>query len=204
MPELAPTDVQQFTNGVLSAAAPETQRMLDAALSAARRDVRWFVSPIVYGDVITLNGTGTDRLRLPTKQVINLDAVTSDGVALDPVNDVLLDCESDNLLILNPSGPAGLGRFSNQVNGITVTMDHGFPEDSSEAPQGYTGLDAADWRQAILSLVVNISQIVAAGRPDSELASKQIDDVVYAWGATQGLASIEHILVQFRLLYKWV
>jgi hypothetical protein len=198
MPELAPSDVQQFAGGRLSASNPETQRMLDAALAAARRDVRWNVSPIIYGDVITLNGTGTDRLRLPTKQVINLDAVTNDGVALDPVNDVTLDCETPNLLILNS------GRWSNKVNGITVTMDHGFPEDSSEAPQDYKGLIAADWRQAILALVVNISQIVAAGRPDSELASKQIDDVVYQWGATTGLASIENILSHYRLLYKWV
>jgi hypothetical protein len=198
MPELTPTDVEQFTGGRLSATASETQRMLDAALSAARRDVRWFVSPIIYGDVITLNGTGCNRLRLPTKQVIHLDAITNDGVALDPVNDVLLDCESDNLLYKNS------GVFSNQVNGITVTMDHGFPEDFSEAPSGYKGLIAADWRQAILALVVNISQIVAAGRPDSELASKQVDDVIYAWGATQGLASIENILSHYRLLYKWV
>lgn len=198
MPELAPSDVEQFTGGRLSAANPETQRMLDAALAAARRDVRWNVSPIMYGDVITLNGTGTDRLRLPTKQVITLDAIISDGVALDPVTDVTLDCETPNLLYKNS------GVWSNRINGVVVTMDHGFPEAGSEAPQGYKGLIAADWRQAILSLVVNISQIVAAGRPDSELDSKQIDDVIYQWGATQGLASIENILAHYRLLYKWV
>jgi hypothetical protein len=162
--------------------------------------VRWCVSPVVNGDVITLNGTGTNRLRLPTKQVINLHSITSDGVSLDPVNDVTLDCESDNLLIKNS------GVFSNQYNGITVVMDHGFPEDGPAAQSitGSTAPIAADWRQAILSLVVNISQIVAAGRPDSELASKQIDDVVYAWGASTGLASIENILSKYRLLYRWV
>jgi hypothetical protein len=201
--ELAPSDVERFTGGLLSASDPETQRMLDAALAAARRDVRWFVSPIVYNDVITLNGTGTDRLRLPTKQVINLHSVTSDGVALVPGTDVILDSESDNLLINTT------GRFSNQYNGVVVTMDHGFPEDAATAESlitTSTGLPAtaADWRQAVLSLVVNISQIAAVGRPDSELASKQVDDVVYAWGATQGLASIESILVAYRLLYKWV
>lgn len=200
MPELAPSDVEQFTGGRISAASPETQRMLDAALAVARRDVRWFVSPVLTGDVITLNGTGTNRLRLPTKQVINLDAITNDGVSLDPATDVTLDCETPNLLYINS------GVWSNKVNGVVVTMDHGFPESwaAAEAISDYTGSIAADWRQAILSLVVNISQIVAAGRPDSELASKQIDDVVYAWGATTGLASIENILVEYRLLYKWV
>jgi hypothetical protein len=200
MAELAPSDVAQFTNGVLSATAPETQRMLWAALSVARRDVRWFVSPAKAADVITLNGTGTNRLRLPTKQVINLDAITNDGVSLNPATDVTLDCETPNLLYINS------GVWSNQVNGIVVTMDHGFPEDvdAASAFPGFTGSLAADWRQAILSLVVNISQIVAAGRADSELDSKQIDDVVYQWGATRGLASIESILVEYRLLYKWV
>jgi hypothetical protein len=199
MPELAPSDVEQFTGGRLSAAAPETQRMLDAALSTARRDVRWHVSPVAT-DVITLNGTGTNRLRLPTKQVINIDAITNDGVALNPTTDVTLDCETPNLLIKN------VGVFSNQYNGVVVTMDHGFPENTAAAKAitGFTGSTADDWRQAILALVVNISQIVAAGRPDSELESKQIDDVIYAWGATQGLASIENILAHYRILYKWV
>lgn len=200
MAELSPSDVEQFTGGMLSATAPETQRMLDSALAVARRDVRWRVSPVIVDDVVTLNGTGTNRLRLPTKQVITIDAITSDGVSLDPVNDVTLDCESDNLLIKN------VGVFSNQYNGVVVTMDHGFPENSAAAASivGFTGSTASDWRQAILSLVVNISQIVAAGRPDSELSSKQVDDVVYQWGATQGLASIENILAEYRLLYKWV
>jgi hypothetical protein len=200
MPELAPSDVEQFTGGRISAASTETQRMLDAALTVARQDVRWLVSPVITGDVITLNGTGDTRLRLPTKQVINIDAITNDGVALDPATDVTLDCETPNLLHINA------GRWSNKVNGVVVTMDHGFPESSAaaEALSDYKGLIAADWRQAILSLVVNISQILDAGRADSELDSKQIDDVVYQWGATQGMASIENILAKYRLLYKWV
>lgn len=174
--------------------------MLDVALSVARRDVRWFVSPVIVGDVITLNGTGTNRLRLPTKQVISLDSITNDGVSLDPVNDVTLDCETPNLLYKNS------GVWSNHINGVVVTMDHGFPEDDTAAAllDGYTGSTAADWRQAILSLVSNISQISAAGRADSELDSKQIDDVVYRWGDVPGMASIEPILAKYRLLYKWV
>lgn len=200
MPELAPCDVEQYTGGLLSASNSQTQRMLDVALSAARRDVLWHVSPVVYNNVITLNGTGTNRLRLPTKQVIKLDSITSDGVSLDPVNDVTLDCETPNLLYINS------GRWSNKINGIVVTMDHGFPEDNAAAAliDGYTGETAADWRQAILALVTSISQIEVSGRSDAELDSKQIDDVVYRWGTMQGLVAIEPILAKYRLLYKWV
>lgn len=203
MAELAPADVEQFTGGLLTAGDPETQRMLTAALAVARRDVRWFVSPTQLGAVVTLNGHGGTRLRLPTKQVINLTSVTNDGVALVVGTDVILDPESDNVLI-NLTG-----RFSVQYAGIVVVMDHGFPENAAVAAT-VTGFNAAtmttadDWRQAILSLVVNVSQVVAAGRADSELESKQVDNVVYQWGATQGLPSVETILALYRLLYKWV
>jgi hypothetical protein len=200
MGELTATDVETYTNGQLSAANPETQRMLDAALTAARRDVRWNVSPIQTGVTITLNGTGTPFVRLPTKQVISLTDVTSDGVALDPVNDVTLDLESGNLLMLNS------GIWSSSYNGITVTMDHGYPEDAAAAAliHGYTGTLATDWRQAILSLVANLSQIAMVGRSDYELDSKQIDDVVYRWSANPALGSVEPILAKYRLLYLWM
>jgi hypothetical protein len=200
MPELSTSDVEQYTGGLLAANNSETQRMLDTALSVARRDVRWFVSPIVVGDVVTLNGTGCNRLRLPTKQVIQLDSITNDGVTLDPVNDVTLDCETPNLLYINT------GVWSRNVNGVVVTMDHGYPENQAAATAiaGYKGSVAADWRQAILALVANISQINAAGRADSELASKQVDDVIYQWGDVPGMASIEPVLAKYRLLYKWV
>jgi hypothetical protein len=200
MAELSPDDVEQYTQGLLSATDSETPRMLNAALAVARSDVRWFVSPVIMGDVVTLNGNGGQLLRLPTKQVINLTSITNDGVALDPVNDVILDSESGNLLILTN------GRWSNQYNGVVVTMDHGYPEDviAAAAITGYTGPTADDWRQAILALVVNISQIAAIGRPDTELHSKQVADVVYQWGAAESLASIEPILAKYRLLWRWV
>jgi hypothetical protein len=200
MAELAPTDVETYTNGQLAASNPETQRMLNAALTAARRDVYWHVSPISYAATVTINGPGTPYLRLPTKQVIALHSITSDGNPVDPVADVTLDSESGNLLILNT------GCWSNAYNGVVITMDHGFPEDATTAAAitGYTGSIADDWRQAILSLVTNIAQIALVGRSDYELDSKQIDDVVYRWSANPALGAVEPILAKYRLLYKWV
>ena len=200
MAELAPTDVETYTNGQLAASNPETQRMLNAALTAARRDVYWHVSPISYAATVTINGPGTPYLRLPTKQVIALHSITSDGNPVDPVADVTLDSESGTLLILNT------GCWANAYNGGVITMDHGFPEDASTAAAitGYTGSIADDWRQAILSLVTNIAQIALVGRSDYELDSKQIDDVVYRWSANPALGAVEPILAKYRLLYKWV
>jgi hypothetical protein len=200
MGELTTDDVSQYTNGLLSADSDETQRILDAALRTARNDVRWYVSPVIYGDVIKLNGPGTNRLRLPTKQVINLISVTNDGVELDLTNDVILDPESQNLLIKTS------GVFSCQYGGVVVTMDHGFPEDAAAAAPipGYTGPYASDWRQAILAMCGDISQIATVGRSDCELSSKQIDDVVYRWGLPGGLAAVEPTLSRYRLLWKWI
>jgi len=200
MAELAATDVETYTNGQLSAANSETQRMLSAALTAARRDVRWQVSPVMFNQTITLNGTGSPYLRLPTKQVIAMHSITNDGVAVDPVAGVTLDSESGSLLVMNN------GVWSSQYNGITITWDHGFPENSTAAAAitGYSGSIADDWRQAILSLVTNIAQIALVGRSDYELDSKQIDDVVYRWSANPALAAVEPVLAKYRLLYKWV
>src|SRR5271166_2885207 len=210
MAELSTVDVEAYTNGLLAANDPEVGRMLAAALAAARRDTRWFVSPVKYGDVITLNATGTPYLRLPTKQVINISSITCGGVPVDPVAGVTLDAESGNLLINNNAvwAPTNAASWASNFNSVVVTMDHGFPEDAAAAaaitagPQTvngvYIGSIADDWRQAILALVVNLSQVEAAGRPDSELAEKQIDDVVYRWGATASLGQIEPILARYR------
>lgn len=186
-PELSADVVAEYTQGLLSAGSPQTQYMLDAALTAARRDMRWHVAPVVCSEVISMDGHGGNKLRLPTKNVVQIHAITSDGVAIDPVNDVTYSAEVPNLAILKT------GVWSNQYSGITITWDHGF-----------TNEQAVDWRSAILSLVSNIFQISTVGRSDSELDSKQIDDVVYRWGAGHELGSIEPILAKYRLLSRWV
>lgn len=185
--ELSAAVVQDYTQGQLSAASEQTQYMLDAALSAARRDMRWHVAPVTYGEVVTLDGPGGNKLRLPTKNVVDIHSITSDGVSIDPVSDVSYSADIPNLLVLNT------GVWSCKYSGITITWDHGF-----------TNEQAVDWRSAILSLVTNIFQISVVGRSDSELDSKQIDDVTYQWAAAQQLGSIEPTLAKFRLLGRWV
>lgn len=186
-PELTPTDVAAYTNGQLLATDPQTQTMLNAALAAARNDMRWGVAPVSMGEVITLNGRGGQKLWLPTKNVVQIHSITSDGVSIDPVAGITRDADIPNRVILNT------GTWSCKYSGITVTWDHGF-----------TNAAAADWRNAILALVTNIAQISVLGRSDAELESKDIDDIGYRWAARQALGSVEPTLSKYRLLSAWV
>lgn len=185
--ELTPGDVERYTSGRLKASDPETARMLNAALVAARGDVGWHVSPVAVNQQITLDGPGGRVLRLPTQKIVKLTAITENGVPLDLPSTVVLPAEDQQVIWRKK------GVWTRNFASITVTVDHGYTED-----------EAADWRQAILSIVDQMSTLVAVGRPDSELASKQIDDVVYRWNAAPMLPSVEPILASYRLLRFWI
>lgn len=186
-PDVSVDDVDAYTNGRLSADDPETQVMLNAALAVARNDMRWHVNPVTNGEVGLLNGPGGCHLWLPTKNIVTISAVTSDGVAVDPVAGVVRDADFPNKLI-NLTGP-----WSRQYSGIGITWSHGF-----------TNAQAADWRNALLVLVTNVAQISVLGRSDAELQSKEIDDIGYRWAAQQALGSVEPTLCKYRLLSAWV
>lgn len=185
-PELTPAIVAKYTNGQMAADNPGTQYMLNAALAAARNDMRWHVAPVTFGETISLNGRGGNKLWLPTKSVVEIHSITSDGVSID-LSEITYDADIPNRLILNT------GTWSHNYSGITITWDHGF-----------TNTQAADWRNAILALVTNIAQISVLGRSDAELESKDIDDIGYRWAATQALGSVEPTLAKYRLLSAWV
>jgi hypothetical protein len=204
MAELSPADVAQYTSGRLSPDDPNTAQMLAAALAAARRSVGWFVSPVALGDVITLDNPhatgsywwsggygGGRKLRLPTQKIVNLTSVVDNGNTLDltpMTGDVFTSAQVPWLLTRRH------GCWSSLPGAQTViTLDHGFTED-----------EAVDWRQAILGLVDQMSTVAMIGRPDSELASKQVDDVTYKWNPTPMLPAIEPILARYRLLWGWV
>jgi hypothetical protein len=189
MAELSVNDVDTYTSGLLSADDPRTQYFLNTALAVARQETRWHVSPVYTGVTFTMNGYGSNRLKLPTQMVVNLDSITNNGVSLDPEADVTLDLSGmfHNTLYLNS------GLWSNQINGVVVTMDHGWTEQQ-----------AVDWRNAILALTVNVSEIPIQGRSEQDLLSKQVDEVISRWSDTPGFGSIETTLSKYRLLFEWV
>jgi hypothetical protein len=184
--ELTAADVETFTGGRLTddGGTGEVSRMLTAALAAARRSVGWHVSP-VRRDTLTLDGPRDRILTLPTLHLVELISVTENGIELD------LDKLSWSAG--RPPGFSGsvnirkrnrLG-WSRDYQSITVTMEHGFTEQA-----------AADWREAILSLVDQMSMLpipVGAGRSDADLTRKVVDDVEYAWTADYRRLAIDTI-----------
>jgi hypothetical protein len=62
------------------------------------------------------------------------------------------------------------------------------------ASSGYTEAEAADWRQAVLSMVDQMAALGSTGRADSDLVSKKVDDVTYTYGSPYAAMAQESIL----------
>lgn len=193
MPEISVADVVQFTNGRLADDGPngETQRMLNAALAVARREAGWHVSPVKMDDVVSMDGTGSAELYPPTRRIVNLTAATDDGK--DVLQDTVIPAQMPWKIVRKG------GCWSRDLASIKVTMDH-----------GYTESEAADWRQAILTMVDQMSLLpvsAGTGRSEADVSRKRVDDVEYQWsdGASMALAervifSVESILNGYRLV----
>lgn len=193
MPEIAVADVVQYTKGRLTddGADGETQRLLNAALAVARRDVGWHVSPVKLDDVVAMDGPGGTELHPPTRKIVNISSVTDEGK--DVLQDTVVPAQMPWKIVRKG------GCWSRDLAAITVTMDH-----------GYTEVEAADWRQAILMMVDQMSLLpvsAAAGRSDADLSRKRVDDVEYQWsdGTSIALAekvifSVESVLARYRLV----
>ena len=188
MAELSVDDVEAYTGGRLSASSDETQRLLDAALAAARSEVGWHVSPVKKGDVMVLDGPGwcQHKLRLPTMNIVKLNKITENDVELDLTN-IKVSKQVPWLLVRHH------GYWTHREAAIEIDVDHGFPEEQ-----------CADWRQAVLAMVSDMASVVATGRADSDLASKQVDVVTYDWNPNPGLSSVSNILQGYNVRVAWV
>src|SRR5882762_608481 len=145
--------------------------MLAAALAVARRYAGWHVSPVKMADNITIDGPSSRILVLPTRKIGGGQptSITEDGTLLT----------SGTYKASVGDGP-GLSRpiavrktsgdyWSCEYASIEVVMDH-----------GYTETEAADWRQAVMMMVDQMSLIpVNAGMGASALGlrTKEVDDV---------------------------
>lgn len=169
MAELSVDDVVEFTGGRLED-NDVTQHMLDAALSAARGFVDWHVSPVRLGDKLVLDGPDSRVLVLPTLKLVKLNKIIEDDVELD-LTDLRVSTQPNRTVRIRKK--AHHQGWTCHYSAIEVDLDH-----------GYTEVEAADWRQAILELVDAMSTIPihsASGRSDADLRRKQVDDVEYQW-----------------------
>lgn len=170
MPELDVSDVDSFTGGRLSASDPEVERMLAAALRAARRHCGWSVNPVVADDAVTLDGPGSRILTLPTRRLITLTSLTED--------DTVVDLSTVRWSAGGPPGilerPVSVRKKSNcwwtsYYQGIDVVMTHGYDDE-----------EAADWRYAVLAMVDQMGLALTTGG-ELDILSKKVDDVTYQW-----------------------
>lgn len=165
MPDLTAADLSTYTKGRLPD-NDDTQGLLDAALSAARRWCGWQVCPVETGVTVEVDGPGGRVLSLPTLNLITLSAVSECGVALDVTK--LDKSQRKGTVEKYP-----FGCWTSRAGAISVTMTHGFTE-----------VEAADWRRAVLRLADLMDRDEqATQRNSSDLIRKKIDDVEYQWAA---------------------
>lgn len=192
MGELVPADVELFTGGRLLASDPEVQRMLDAALAAARRECGWHVTPVRLADTVVIDGPCSRMLDLPTRKLLVLTSITEGGtlVSLDSLRVSAAGPRDRPVMVRKRSG----AYWSCEYSDIEVVMDHGFTE-----------VEAVDWRRAVLGMVEQMGSMMTTGRSEADLVSKKVDDVTYTWGASYGamaeesLTSVSSILCDYTL-----
>ena len=197
MADLRGEDVTNFTNGRLDGDDDEVKRMLAAALQVARNHCGWHVSPVKVADTMTVDGPDSSMLFLPTMKIVELTSVTEDGTDLD-VDDIAISAGSGplwrrRLSLRKRSG----GWWTDQYSGIEIVMSHGFTE-----------IEAADWRQGVLSMVDQMSQLpvqAAIGGSTFGQTALRVDDVQINYGnpyaamAEEILFSVNTLLCGFQL-----
>lgn len=183
MAELTAADLSTFTGGRLPNNSATTD-LLNAALAAARRWCGWHVSPVLTGDVVDMDGPGGQVLSLPTLNLTAVTGLTENGVAVDVTK---VDVSRRKGCVYKQSGRC----WSNRFGAISATITHGFTE-----------LEAADWRRAVLELADRMSKQESSERDTDDMIMKQIDDVQYQWAA--GIISTDQrlsgLFSQFRIL----
>ena len=163
MAEIAPEDLSaevltRFGNDDVAA-----QSAINAVLSSARRYCRWHVSPVRTGDVLTLDGTGGRVLDIPTGNLTALTGVTENASVVD----VATLSWSKNGCVRKRSGAC----WSSWYQSIVATITH-----------GYTEVEAADWRRAIIEMVGDVSlRLTDVDSIVGPLKRKKVDDVEYEW-----------------------
>lgn len=195
MAELAESDLEAFSDDRLT--GDEAKRMLAAALIVARRFCMWHVSPVKTAHAFTIDGPGSAVLFLPTKKLGTLTSVEEDGDALDLADIVASAGDGTDMMrrvaLRKRSGAWWTGEYS----GIDLVMTHGFTE-----------LEAGDWRQAIMSMVDQMSLVPVQGGTGASTfgqSSLKVDDVTISYAnpymamAEEVLFSVSHILCEYAL-----
>src|SRR6478752_4688000 len=196
MGEITVNDIGTFTKDRLDPSDPEVARMLAAALVVARRECGWHVSPVRTNQTVTLDGPGSRILWLPSMKVVQLNTISEDGVDLDTDYVSISVGTGDEMLRRVALRKRGAGWWTAEYGAIEINMDHGLTE-----------AQAADWREAIMSMVDAMSLLPvssATGGGGLGLKSERIDDIAYTFDSYASMAeevlfSFSHVLCGYKL-----
>lgn len=166
MGELTTNDVSKHSGGRVIDDGPQgkTAQMLAAALASARGYCGWHVSP-VKTETIVDDGPGGRLLSVKTLKVIGTPTVTEHGTPVDAAWSARAPgCAQKR------NG----GCWSGEFGAIEVTITHGFTE-----------VEAADWRDAICTMVEEMALRAVVdkttGRSARDLTAKKVDDLELNW-----------------------
>jgi hypothetical protein len=174
---LTTEELEAYTNGRL-VDGDESERLLAAAYAAARRYCGWPVT-LTEDDVVTVDGSGGRVLSLPTMYLVELTALSEDGMAWD-----VDDLHWTRSGLVRKRGYAPL-RWTSDFQGVEATITHGYAS-------------APDFEQAVLMIAASMA---GTAREDADLIEKQVDDVRYRWTdrMVESVAG-RHLLAPYRIL----
>lgn len=92
--------------------------LLAAVSQLVRRFCGWHIAPVRV-ETFVLDGTGGEYLLLPTAHLVNVGAISNDGVSIDP-----LDAQWTQAGVVKTTG-----RWTTKMRGIVITVTHGFTAD---------------------------------------------------------------------------
>lgn len=170
---------------------------IDAATAAVVRYCGW---PVLYTEdaEVTLDGPGCPLLVLPTLHLVEITAITENGVDVD-LDYVKWSKDGrvrksrtyplDSSWFWNyetSGGGSGYGWWwTGEFQGITVTMTHGYEE-------------CPDFEKAVT--MVAESMAASGLRDDPAMTLKQVDDVRYGWSEKEVESIVgAHLLAPYRL-----
>lgn len=168
--------------------------MLNAALMVARREAGWRVSPETDVE-ITIDGPGSRILWLPTMKLNDLDSIEEDGTDLDLDTVVPSAGDGSEFLRRVALRKRGGGWWTSEYSGLVIAMNHGLT--TEEAP---------DWKQAILSMVDQMSLLPVqegTGSSDFGAATKRVDDIAISWNNPYAAMAEEVIFSMTAIICKY-
>jgi hypothetical protein len=143
----------------------------EAANATVRAFCRWHVAPAIF-ETLTLDGSGSRTLLLPSKHVVALEEVLNEGVNVTE----LVDTSTAGILELTS------GCWTSRLGRIKVTLLH-----------GYNIEDVADVAEVIQSLAARAASVPAG------IASQTIGPASVRYGTVPMLVEEQNKLEPYRL-----